>query len=88
MATLIGCHFLERGINKENLEVYTFGTPPIGDRAFCNYYQDKLKLYRMVNENDVVAHLDKNYTGLNNLEEGKINFTLSKSKGWKCQFPS
>jgi len=59
MATLIGCHLLEQGINRENIEVYTFGTPPIGDQNFCNYYQDKLKLYRLVNENDVVAHLDK-----------------------------
>jgi hypothetical protein len=59
MATLIGCHLLERGVKKENLEVYTFGTPPIGDENFCNYYQDKLHLHRLVNENDIVAHLDK-----------------------------
>ena len=58
MATLIGCHLLERGIKKENLEVYTFGTPPIGNKNFCDYYQDKLHLHRLVNENDVVARLD------------------------------
>jgi len=59
MATLIGCHLLEQGVKKENLEVYTFGTPPIGDKNFCDYYQDRLHLHRLVNENDVVAHLDK-----------------------------
>jgi len=59
MATLIGCHLLERGVRKENLEVYTFGTPPIGDEKFCDYYQDKLHLHRLVNENDVVVHLNK-----------------------------
>ena len=58
MATLIGCHLLEKGVKKENLEVYTFGTPPIGDRDFCDYYEDKLHLHRLVNENDVVARLD------------------------------
>ena len=58
MATLIGCHLLEKGVKKENLEVYTFGTPPIGDKNFCQYYEDKLNLHRFVNENDVVARLD------------------------------
>ena len=58
MATLLGCHLLEKGVKKENLEVYTFGTPPIGDEEFCNYYKDKLHIHRFVNENDVVARLD------------------------------
>jgi len=58
MATLIGCHLLEKGVEKENLEVYTFGTPPIGDKNFCNYYQDKLHLHRLVNEHDIVSRID------------------------------
>ena len=58
MATLIGCHLLERGVKKENLEVYTFGTPPMGDEDFCNYYQERVHLHRFVNQNDVVARLD------------------------------
>ena len=50
--------FGDKDGKKENLEVYTFGTPPIGDENFCSYYEEKLYLHRFVNENDVVARLD------------------------------
>jgi len=58
LATIIGCHLIEQGVKKENLEVYTFGTPPIGDENFCNYYENRFALHRFVNQNDVVARLD------------------------------
>ena len=59
MATLAGCQLYELGIKKENIEIYTFGAPPIGTTEFCDHYQDKLNIYRIVNENDVVPKLDK-----------------------------
>ena len=59
LATLTACHLYEMGISKENMEVYTFGAPPIGTEEFCNNYKDKLNIYRLVNEYDVVPKLDK-----------------------------
>ena len=59
LATLAGCYLYEKGIKKENLEVYTFGSPPVGTKEFTKYYHDKINLYRLVNENDVVPKLDK-----------------------------
>jgi len=59
LATLAGCHLYEMGIKQENLEIYTFGAPPVGTEDFCSYYKDKLNIYRIINENDVVPKLDK-----------------------------
>ena len=59
LATLTSCYLLELGIKSENIEVYTFGAPPVGTIDYCNYYKDKLAIYRLVNSDDVVPNLDK-----------------------------
>jgi hypothetical protein len=59
LATLVGCSLIERGLKKENLEVYTFGAPPVGTKEFSTYYDEKINIYRLVNEQDVVPKLDK-----------------------------
>jgi len=59
VATLVGCLLLNLGIKKENLKIYNFGTPPIGNKRFVDYYEGKLNLYRIVNEQDVVPKLDR-----------------------------
>jgi len=59
IATLTGCYLSNLGINKENMEIYTFGAPPVGSNDFCAYYKNKINLYRIVNENDIVPKLDK-----------------------------
>jgi len=59
IATLAGCSLLEKGIMSENLSVYTFGAPPVACKDFCNFYQNKLNIYRFVNTNDMVPKLDK-----------------------------
>lgn len=59
IAALAGCSLLEKGILPENLSVYTFGAPPIACKDFCNFYQNKLNIYRFVNTNDMVPKLDK-----------------------------
>lgn len=59
LATLTGCYLYELGFDPNSLEIYTFGAPPIGTKDFCTYYQDKLEVYRLVNEYDVVPKLDK-----------------------------
>ena len=59
LATLAGCQLYEMGVARENLEIYTFGAPPVGTEDFCNYYKEKLNIYRLVNELDVVPKLEK-----------------------------
>lgn len=59
LATLTSCYLLELGIKSENIEVYTFGAPPVGTIDYCDYYKDKLAIYRLVNSDDVVPKLDK-----------------------------
>lgn len=68
VATLVGCHFHDLGIKKENMSIYTFGAPPVGCEEFCTKYRKKLDLYRVVNENDIVPKIDK-ITNLKHLGE-------------------
>ena len=59
LATLAGCHLYEQGVKKENIEIYTFGSPPVGREDFHNYYKGKLNIYRIVNEKDIVPKLNQ-----------------------------
>jgi predicted lipase len=59
LATLVGCYLYEIGIKPENLEIYTFGAPPVGTEEFCANYENKFNIFRLVNENDVVPKIDK-----------------------------
>lgn len=57
IATLVGCYLAKLGISKANLEIYTFGAPPVGDREFANLCKDRVNLFRVVNKNDPVPIL-------------------------------
>jgi len=59
IATLAGCYFNDLGIKKENTTIYTFGAPPVGSVEFCKNYNNKLNLYRIVNEKDVIPKIDQ-----------------------------
>jgi hypothetical protein len=59
LATLTSCFLVESGIKSENIEVYTFGAPPVGTEEFCDFYNNKLNIHRIVNQGDVVPKLDK-----------------------------
>ncbi len=59
IATIVGCHLHKIGIKKENFEIYTFGSPPVGTEDFSNYYNDKINLFRLVNKNDIIPKLEK-----------------------------
>ena len=54
IATLVGCFLTKLGINKDNLEIYTFGAPPVGDRDFAKRYDNRVNLFRVVNKNDPI----------------------------------
>ena len=83
LATLAGCQLYEMGIAKENIEIYTFGAPPVGTERFCNYYNDKLNIYRLVNEEDVVPKLDK-ITSLFHISN-KIELPSNEGEVHACQ---
>lgn len=59
LATLSACYLLEMGVSRENISVYSFGAPPVGTQAFCDFYEGKLNVYRVINEQDVIPKLDK-----------------------------
>lgn len=59
IATLAGSYFFEKGIHPNNLEVYSFGSPPIADKDFVEQYQNQFSIYRIVNSLDPVPKLDK-----------------------------
>lgn len=42
--------------------VYTFGCPRVGDVKFCRLFDEKLRHYRYVNNNDVVTRLPPAWT--------------------------
>ena len=60
IATLAGCHLVDIGIEKKNLQVFTFGAPPVAKKSFCEYYTNKIDLIRVVNKNDLVPKLSYN----------------------------
>lgn len=59
LATIASCYLMEMGVHTENINVYTFGSPPVGTIDFCDFYKEKLDIYRLVNSNDVVPQLEK-----------------------------
>lgn len=54
LATLAGCLLIEHGFDKDDIEVYSYGAPPVGDERFCDYFKDRLNLFRFINENDKI----------------------------------
>lgn len=77
LATLAGCYLTELGLRKENMEVYTFGAPPVGTLDFCNYFTPKLSLFRIFNEHDVVPKFD----AITNLHHIGENILLPSNNG-------
>ena len=59
IATLVGCYLIKLGINKDNLEIYTFGAPPVGDKDFAQRYNNKVNLFRVINKNDLIKIIQK-----------------------------
>ena len=82
IASLVGCYFLELGVKEENIQVYTFGAPPIGTKTFCDLYKTRLKEYRVVNEFDIVPKIE-NVTSLRHLSE-KIELKSNEKEIHSC----
>lgn len=58
IATLAACYFYDKGLKSENIEVYTFGAPPVASQAFVDHFRGKLAIYRVVNQLDVIPRLE------------------------------
>ncbi len=58
IATLVGVYLIEKGIKPENIEVYSFGAPPIGSIEFCEQFHAQLDLYRFINQGDYIPDSD------------------------------
>lgn len=59
IATIVGCYFIDKGINKDNLSIFTFGAPPIAKKEFCDYYKNSFNIFRFVNKEDPVPNITK-----------------------------
>ena len=55
VATLGGAALLEMGVLPEQVEVVTFGAPPVGNKAFADAFAGRLQLTRVVTAGDPVA---------------------------------
>ena len=79
IATIAGCHFYDKGINKNNMSIFTYGSPPIAKKELCLYYENSFKIFRFVNKEDPVPKISK-LTDLKHIGEKillnseKINF--------------
>lgn len=58
IATLAACYFHDKGYKPENIEVYTFGAPPIASQAFVDHFRGKFAVYRIVNRLDIIPRLE------------------------------
>jgi len=58
IATLAACYFYDKGLKAENIEVYTFGAPPVASKAFVDHFRGKLNIYRVVNQMDIIPRLE------------------------------
>lgn len=59
VATLVACYLNDLGVKKENMSVYTFGAPPVGSKEFCLKYKNKLDLYRVFNQKDIIPKIER-----------------------------
>jgi hypothetical protein len=51
---LAACYFYDKGFNAENIEVYTFGAPPVASQEFVDHFVGKFPVYRIVNHMDFI----------------------------------
>lgn len=56
-ATMAGARLLSMGVNPAQLEVISFGAPPIGNKAFTDLFAEKLVLERVVIGGDPVESM-------------------------------
>ena len=63
VATLGGAYLLDLGVRPEQIEVVTFGAPPVGNAAFAQKYENVLNLNRIVISGDPVTGVLQTFVG-------------------------
>lgn len=59
-ATILGARLLNLSVPREQLEVVTFGAPPVGNEAFGRYYLHRLPLTRVTMKSGAIVNFFKN----------------------------
>lgn len=54
VAILYAARLVDMGLDADRLQVITFGSPAVSNKIFANLYQDKLKLVRLVTNQDLI----------------------------------
>ncbi|MDO4204286.1 MAG: hypothetical protein Q4D07_07330 [Selenomonadaceae bacterium] len=57
LATILGARLLNLSVPREQLEVVTFGAPPVGNVTFGSYYLHRLPLTRITMRTDAISNL-------------------------------
>lgn len=63
VATLGGATLLTMGVSPEQVEVVTFGAPPVGNQAFADTFGNRLHVTRFVTQGDPVPSLLQDLVG-------------------------
>jgi len=72
LATIVSVHYLNtyEHWNPDNVHVYTFGSPRVGNLNFSMYFDKNIKnKYRVVNRYDIIPHLPPNIKFLDHFPE-------------------
>lgn len=77
-ATILGARLLNLSVPREQLEVVTFGAPPVGNEAFGRYYLHRLPLTRVVMKSGAIVNFLKNSNEIFDQYGEKREWTPSK----------
>jgi hypothetical protein len=55
IVTLLHARLINKGIPKNRILTYTYGSPPVGNKEFSDHFSKDISLYRIFNEADPVA---------------------------------
>jgi hypothetical protein len=80
VAKLYACELIERGLRPT---VYTYGAPPIGNRALTDRYFSRMNVHEFVHPRDLVAGLTDFLDEL----MPPLNLIADKLAGWLVDFP-
>lgn len=72
LATIVSVHYLStyESLNPDNIHVYTFGSPRVGNLNFSTYFDNIIRnKYRVVNRYDIIPHLPPNIKFLDHFPE-------------------
>lgn len=79
LATILGARLLNMSVPRQQLEVVTFGAPPVGNEAFGRYYMSRLPLTRVTMRSGAIANFLKNNSEIFDQYGEKREWTPAKT---------